>query len=431
MAAVDLTLASGSAVLPDNCFTFQRSRSGAIVPKLSIVTPFARTLALLLLLGARMIAGAPADEVKEFFSEGKKAPSGNWEKRCSFGPGRILHSAIWTYSEMIIWGGGSEHQFYSSGGVYDPGSDRWRSMSERGAPSGRWGHAAVWTGREMIVWGGRSSFTPAGHHRDGAIYDPRTDSWRPMTQEGAPSGRSQMAAVWTGEQLIVWGGWADGGQCPATGAAYDPRIDRWTDLPVDNTPEGRVEPACVWTGREMIVWGGLLEGERRSTATGARYDPETRRWTPLPADGAPAPARGHSAIWTGREFMVWGGANVDETSGRNIGTNSGAVYSSAENHWHPIPVSAALHGRLYHVAAWTDTELVVWGGGDQETGCLASGGIFNPNSGSWRAVSEEGGPSARSMSTAVWTGEGMLIYGGSTGGTSAFAETYFLRLGPE
>jgi Kelch motif len=352
----------------------------------------------------------------------------SWQKRRSFGPGRILHSAIWTYSEMIVWGGGSEGQFYQSGGVYDPVADRWRPTAEEEAPAGRWGHAAVWTGSEMIVWGGRSSFAPVNHRQDGAIYNPRTDRWRPMTLVGAPTGRSQMAAVWTGDQLLVWGGWSDGGRCLSTGAVYDPRTDQWAELPTENAPEGRLEPSCVWTGREMIVWGGLLEGEQRSTATGGRYNPETRKWTPLPMEGAPAPARGHSAIWTGKEMIVWGGANLDGDSPINIGTNTGGIFSPDQERWQAVPGSPSIEGRLNHVAAWTGGELFVWGGGDQRKGCLSSGGCFNPQTGRWRTIPENGGPSGRSMATAVWTGQGVLIYGGSTGGPSAFDETYYLEM---
>jgi hypothetical protein len=408
-----------------------------ISAKMSIVKPIA-CLTLSAFWAVHTACGVPAidfDGSIRVVAEPKGAAKGvefmRWEKRSSFGPGRILHSAIWTYSEMIVWGGGSEHQFYNNGGVYDPSSDRWHPMSEQGAPSGRWGHAAVWTGTEMIVWGGRSSFSPANHHQDGAIYDPRTDSWRSMTTEGAPTGRSQMAAVWTGEQLIIWGGWIDGGQCPATGAAYNPRTNRWTDLPTENAPEGRLEPSSVWTGREMIVWGGLIEGQQRSTATGARYNPEVQKWTALPMEGAPAPARGHCAVWTGREMIVWGGASVDDTSPVNIGMKTGAIYSLDADRWRPTPIPADVDGRLYHVAAWTDEDLVVWGGGDQEKGCLANGGCLNPSTGQWRPIPQMGGPTARSMSTAVWTGEALLIYGGSTGGTSAFAEMHCLRIGSD
>lgn len=396
-------------------------------------TRAAAILLLVLIAGAIHAAPVPIEIQVEGLPGLRPAAStgqpGRWEKRASFGPGRIFHSAIWTYSEMIVWGGGSEHQFYNSGGIYDPVKNAWRATSLEGAPSGRWGHAAVWTGKEMIIWGGRSSFSPNQHHRDGAIYDPRDDKWRPMSMDGAPEARSQMAAVWTGEELIVWGGWGDDGKCPAVGGTYNLRSDRWTELPVQNAPGPRIEPAAVWTGREMIVWGGLLQGEREAIGTGARYNPETRQWTQLPAKGAPAAARGHQAVWTGSEMIVWGGSNLTAENLTNIGLKSGGRFSPEKNEWRSLEAPAAVDGRLYYAGAWTGSELLAWGGGDQEKGNLATGASFDPESGRWRAISDEGAPSPRSFSTAVWTGDGMLIYGGSTGGTGAFDETYLLRVG--
>ena len=339
--------------------------------------------------------------------------------------GRIYHSAIWTYSEMIVWGGGSEHQFYNDGGIYDPHKDEWRPVSIEGAPSGRWGHAAVWTGTEMIVWGGRSSFAPAANKNDGARYHPGTDRWRPTSTEGAPTPRSQMAAVWTGQEMIVWGGWGDDGVCPASGASYDPRSDRWTPLPIENAPVGRLEPAFVWTGRELIVWGGLLEGGTRSAGKGARYDPEQRRWQALPAERAPLAARGVEAVWTGAEMMVWGGSHLSGDSPLNVGLSTGACYNPASDSWRPTEIRGAPAGRMYCSTAWTGSEMIVWGGGDQVRGNDSTGGRYNPATGEWIGTANTGAPSPRGLTSAVWTGEGMLIYGGSTGGTSAFNEAYY------
>jgi hypothetical protein len=44
----------------------------------------------------------------------------------------------------------------NTGGRYDPATDSWAATPFTGAsvPSGRWYHTAVWTGTEMIVWGG-------------------------------------------------------------------------------------------------------------------------------------------------------------------------------------------------------------------------------------------------------------------------------------
>src|SRR5438477_580679 len=44
-----------------------------------------------------------------------------------------------------------------TGGRYDPGTDSWTATTTIEAPSARSYHTAVWTGSEMIVWGGLSS----------------------------------------------------------------------------------------------------------------------------------------------------------------------------------------------------------------------------------------------------------------------------------
>src|SRR5947207_10518579 len=70
--------------------------------------------------------------------------------------GRSNHTAVWTGSEMIVWGG-SDNDFgpeMNTGGRYNPSTDSWATMSTTNAPSARKWHTAVWTGSEMIVWGG-------------------------------------------------------------------------------------------------------------------------------------------------------------------------------------------------------------------------------------------------------------------------------------
>jgi hypothetical protein len=74
-----------------------------------------------------------------------------------------------------------------------------------------------------------------------------------------PSGRAGAAVVWTGKRVLVWGGSLNGDGkppvFPAHGLAYDPKANRWSALP--QAPlQGRLDPAAVWTGRELILWGG-------------------------------------------------------------------------------------------------------------------------------------------------------------------------------
>ena len=66
------------------------------------------------------------------------------------------HTAVWTGSEMIVWGGQFDvRHFLNTGGRYDPGTDSWTATSTANAPDcAEQFHTAVWTGSEMIVWGG-------------------------------------------------------------------------------------------------------------------------------------------------------------------------------------------------------------------------------------------------------------------------------------
>ena len=79
--------------------------------------------------------------------------------------------------------------------------DTWIATTTTNAPAGRAGHTAVWTGSEMIVWGGAVDNTTGGR------YDPSTDSWIATSTTNAPAGRYWHTAVWTGSQMIVWGGY--------------------------------------------------------------------------------------------------------------------------------------------------------------------------------------------------------------------------------
>jgi hypothetical protein len=85
--------------------------------------------------------------------------------------------------------------------------------------------------------------------------------------------RSGHTAVWTGNEMIVWGGHGDFDLLTYyfnTGARYDPSTNSWTATSIVNAPEGRYHHTAVWTGNEMIVWGGILYSNS-STNTGGRY----------------------------------------------------------------------------------------------------------------------------------------------------------------
>jgi hypothetical protein len=78
------------------------------------------------------------------------------------------------------------------------------------APLARNGHNAVWTGAEMIIRGGKSNNPDNRYPRIGGLYDPVNDAWFYTTTLDSPEGSDSNTAIWTGNQMVVWG--SDGGR---------------------------------------------------------------------------------------------------------------------------------------------------------------------------------------------------------------------------
>ncbi len=63
---------------------------------------------------------------------------------------------------MLIWGGEdfTAATSFNTGGRYDPTGDVWSSTTLTGAPASRFSHTAIWTGAEMLIFGGKGSLFP-------------------------------------------------------------------------------------------------------------------------------------------------------------------------------------------------------------------------------------------------------------------------------
>ena len=305
---------------------------------------------------------------------------------------RVRHSAVWTGSEMIIWGG---YYADNTGGRYTPSTDSWTATTTVNAPSARSSHTAVWTGIEMIIWG-------SGADNTGGRYNPATDTWTPTSTANAPSARTEHTAVWTGTEMVVWGGDSYAGGVLNTGGKYKPNTNSWTPTSTTNAPSARLFHTAIWTGREMIIWGGTNFGSTFNS--GGRYNPSTDSWTDTSISSAPAGREWHTAVWTGSEMIVWGGTSIP-----NGELNTGARYNPATNTWTATSTASGLYNRSSHTAVWTGTEMIVWGGVIY-TLDFDDGSRYNPVTDSWTGTSS--GPWARDWHTAVWTGHEMIVWGG-------------------
>lgn len=143
------------------------------------------------------------------------------------------------------------------------------------------------------------------------------------------SGRSDHRLVWTGSEVLVWGGLAWDGdirdfpRAPRDGAAYDPEADRWRMI-LDAPIAGRGSPIVVWSGTEMLVFGGETFDAAgwQPILDGAAYNPATDRWRALP----PAPLTGGATVggWLADRFVV-------------VTNDAAAAYDPGSNSWTELP----------------------------------------------------------------------------------------------
>lgn len=291
----------------------------------------------------------------------------------------------------------------------------WRKLPD--APiSPRSGEAAVWTGREVIIWGGatRDATLRSSELSDGAAYDPAESTWRSIVD--APIRGSSYEAVWTGTEMIAWGGIrAADQQGPPDGAAYDPDADAWRTI-AQSPLEARDGSAVVWTGNEMIVWGGYLVGQDRNTfpyqryaRDGAAYDPATDEWrtlapSPLPAGYDPM------TVWTGEEMIIFTTESSDPAAGKP-NYPVGAAYDPATDRWRELG-SSPLFPIASPPAIWLKGEMLFMTFGELEGHSRnqpPTAGAYNPSTDSWRILRSAPSYASSSYLTPIATDDEVLF----------------------
>lgn len=258
----------------------------------------------------------------------------------------------------------------------------------------------MWTGTEMIIWGGRALLElEPGDDRtsDGYSYDEKTGKETPLVLE---------------EYL--------------DGAAYDPLADSWRSLPPAPIGEGMAQTAA-WTGREMLVWVKGSNGQ----VLGAAYDPVADSWRAIRSHPYGA-AYAYPTVWTGREMII--AVGVDYTGEK---APRGVTYDPSFDAWRVLPPSP-IAPPDWSNAVWAGTEMVVWGGTGACEGCPPWSGGFalDPGSGRWREL-PDAPIGQRANFQAAWAGRELIVWGGQAGpGTEADGAAFttstdrWRRLGP-
>jgi hypothetical protein len=268
---------------------------------------------------------------------------------------RVFASAVWTGSVVIVFGGSDATgaTAYKDGAIYDPAQDAWSAI-----PQAATAHSmplGYWDGTSALFWGGigAAGAAVAGADR----FDLMT--WSASTLTGDPGALSSPAAAWDGTSLYLQGGQLAGAYKDGV-FTYTSAIDTWAALP--KSLSARSNAFGVWDGSHFLIWGGR-------DGTGLRNDGKYRTgatWTALSTVNAPsarmALPRRHGWIFetSPAQIAIFGG----ETSLTGQGTFStgGSTYDVAGAKWSTEASWPSAETHDYGVAVWTGDEFVLWGG---------------------------------------------------------------------
>lgn len=312
---------------------------------------------------------------------------------------RADFALAWTGQELLVWGGirATLEGELRSGGAYALASGTWRPMSITNGLSPRIDPCFAWTGTMMWNWGGFNVDGDIPSTRV-SIYDPVTDAWSfPASRGDEPVARAYTKVVWTGREVLVWGGLAQGENALGSGSRYDLASATWSAMSEVGAPVPRWQHLVAWTGTRMLVWGGRFETVEPAESGGI-YDPSTDQWTPMASEQS-VTAHEPAGIWTGRELFVWG----DTLPG---------LYDPETNRWRSVSMTGAPSSRRQPMVVWTGRFVVVWGGSSNRTP-LGDGGLYNPASDVWTPMSTQNAPAPR-LGPAIWADSenAMLLWGG-------------------
>ncbi len=332
---------------------------------------------------------------------------------------RNFHSAVWTGKEMIVWGGSEllpdgNVGLTNTGSRYNPVTNTWNTISTVGAPKPRhYDTIAVWTGKEMIIWGGTAK---GDFLTDGARYNPVTDLWTPLSLVNAPTFTNHVKGEWNGDSLILWGqSDYDGGlTCNNIGVQYDPSIDKWSSLPISPllNPTGKkcYELAGV-TDTKMILWGGIDYSINSYTSGIWSYDFQFGTWKELTQLNSPEPSYEYKSFVVNNSIVIYGGLKDVGSSCGNPGyANAGQIYDIKNNSWTTFKFGSQ------KTICDTDVKSMHWSGSEVilfRSNSLVEGFKYNPETNTHVSIdTSKSSLIGLKGSTSVWTGKEVLIWGG-------------------
>ena len=221
--------------------------------------------------------------------------------------------------------------------------------------------SSVWTGEKVILWGGFDEGSDAPV-KDGFIYNYFEESWETVSTEGSPSARSGHSAAFVNDKMYIFGGLDNEGFVRSS-YVYDLKEDSWSelaDLPSDM--KGRAYATAEVFDDKVYLWGGM--NDNGTLNSGWIFDVRTESWEKMVENPEVKGRISFTSVVTNDSLIIWGGQS-DINAVKAI--SDGWSYNFTTDKWSRLEgkKARAPKPRMHHAAVWTGEKMVVWGGADQ------------------------------------------------------------------
>lgn len=368
---------------------------------------------------------------------------------------------VWTGQEVVVLGGDQPMVYAPEQSLVVAAEEKgWRLAAS--PPEGEWAwSSAGWTGQEVAVL--------ARGQRRAVGYDPRADRWRELADPPV-AGHAQAVSAEVDGGLVVLGRrdpapavafyepgedrWAnaeavpdwpgsDGGQAWAAQPAVNPRGQRavfagpladsgpqlaytwspqrgWGEFALPETLEGR-RTRLAWAGTGWLAWAGQAPDQ-----TKVQPPYSSNLWRGVAE--APLRRRRHAGmVWTGEEFVVWGGRGDGQARSdgaalafehapealAGIRRGQPTTDPDLDGVWQRLPDPPLDFSRPRPgnpVAVWSGNELVLLDARDPSE--LA---VYEPSAVAWRQAPPLPDAAEGAYHDAVWAGDELVVVGGLSG----------------
>ena len=324
-------------------------------------------------------------------------------------PVRTGAAAVWTGTDLFVWGGAIGNKARADGALYDPATRHWTVLPPSPLPAAAYAQAVVVDGSVLVR---------AGTHA--AAFDLRSRTWSelPPAPPG-PSSQARAQLVALGNVAVLVRATTDGKSRTAQADTYDVHGHRWFRGAQVRTPShhgigdvtalGVGSVVDVWLGWEHTVSTGPGSTESTSGVDAYRFDPQAGSWKAIAA----RPDQGRSpsgAMWTGSRILFpqsqyycgpCSPPPLAQATPRLVDPNSGKSTTIPNG-----PLGAAADDLF-----WTGGSLLAYDS-RAERGPIRAGdlAVWSASTG-WTRLPRSPAPSDTAPDVVVWTGSALLVWG--------------------